>query len=114
MSRVSDKSDPDMDDLLNLAAAALEYTPYGGGRAPIAPVLSAKGRGQMAKRIIELAKEAGIPIYRDQDLLSLLMKIQLESVIPSELFSAVAEIFAYVYDVNDKFRAKLDSSDDRS
>lgn len=103
--------DMQVDDILHLAAAALEYTPYGGNSASAAPVLSAKGRGQTARRIIEKAMEAGIPIYRDQDLVTLLMKIELESRVPAELFEVVAEVFAYVYQVNGDFRKKLDGGD---
>lgn len=67
-----------------------------------APTLAAKGRGELAKKIIALAKEHDIPIQADADLVEILEKVELEQEIPLEVYAVVAEIFAYLYKINDK------------
>jgi flagellar biosynthesis protein len=67
-----------------------------------APTLAAKGRGELAKKIIALAKEHDIPIQTDADLVEILEKVELEQEIPLEVYAIVAEIFAYLYKINDK------------
>ena len=64
-----------------------------------APRLVAKGRGELAERILEIARENGIPIRHDPDLLEALAAVNLGDQIPEKLFQAVAEILAYVYRV---------------
>lgn len=67
-----------------------------------APVIVAKGSGLIAERIIEIAKEYDIPLYEDPDLVEVLAKIDLGNVIPPELYQAVAEVLAFVYNLNRK------------
>jgi len=69
-----------------------------------APEVSAAGRGTVAERIIEIARENGIPIKYDPDLVQILSKIKVGSEIPVELYRAVAEILAYVYSLNENRR----------
>ncbi len=67
-----------------------------------APRLIAKGTGEIAKKIIEAAKEAGVPIHEDPDLLSLLMTLNINEIIPAEMYIAVAEVLAFIYRMNKK------------
>lgn len=62
-----------------------------------APHVTAKGRGITASKIIELAKEHQIPIQKDESLVSLLMSIEVNEQIPESLYQVVAEIFAFIY-----------------
>ncbi|MCI1881829.1 MAG: EscU/YscU/HrcU family type III secretion system export apparatus switch protein [Sporolactobacillus sp.] len=62
-----------------------------------APRVVAKGEGLIAKRIIETAKAHHIPVQEDADLVSMLSKLDLNQLIPPELFGAVAEILAFIY-----------------
>jgi len=63
-----------------------------------APVVIAKGRRLVAERIVQLAKERGIPIIQDPPLArALFSAVQVGEVIPVALYQAVAEILAYVY-----------------
>lgn len=78
------------------AAAALKYRQ--GEDA--APRLIAKGMGKVAERIIEAAREAGIPLYEDSDLCALLMTLNLDEQIPANMYAAVAEVLAFVYRLN--------------
>lgn len=80
------------------AAAALRYK-QGEDRAP---KLVAKGSGIVAEKIIKTAKEAGVPIYEDPDLLALLMTLNIGEFIPPELYTAIAEVLAFIYRMNRK------------
>lgn len=77
-------------------AAALAYD----RESDAAPRLTAKGRGQVAARIVEIARQHNIPIQRDADLIEILEKVEIDSEIPLEVYTVVAEIFAYLYKVN--------------
>ena len=69
-----------------------------------APQVSAKGRGTIAEKIIELAKKHDIPIKSDPALVQILSKLDIDEQIPVELYKTVAEILAFVYSVNIKKR----------
>lgn len=62
-----------------------------------APTVVAKGKGIKAQKIIELAKEHGVEIYEDPDLVEVLSKVELQEEIPESLYIAVAKILAFVY-----------------
>jgi flagellar biosynthesis protein len=62
-----------------------------------APRVTAKGRGQIAEQIIDLAKEHNIPLHTDVVLVNVLSKISLGDEIPRELYLAVAEVIAFAY-----------------
>jgi flagellar biosynthesis protein len=62
-----------------------------------APRIVAKGDGEIAEQILELARQHGVAIREDPDLVQLLSTVELETQIPVEAFVAVAEILAYVY-----------------
>ncbi|MCT2529345.1 EscU/YscU/HrcU family type III secretion system export apparatus switch protein [SAR92 clade bacterium H921] len=72
-------------------AIALEY-----GKNP-APVLTAKGEGEMAEQIIAEAKKRGIHIAEDAQLVGLLSQLKLDDEIPENLYVAVAVILSWVY-----------------
>ncbi|AIE59638.1 EscU/YscU/HrcU family type III secretion system export apparatus switch protein [Bacillus methanolicus] len=62
-----------------------------------APKVIAKGQGKIAENIIKKAKENNIPIQEDRNLVELLGELNINESIPEELFSAVAEVFAFIY-----------------
>ena len=72
-----------------------------------APRVVATGKGHIAERIIATAREAGVHIKEDRDLVEILAKIPLGNEIPVELYQTVAEVLAFVYQVNRKFKDKL-------
>ncbi len=72
-------------------SAALSYSGQG------APVLVAKGGGEVAQRIIDRAREHNVPIVEDGQLAEVLCQVPLGDEIPPELYVAVAEVLAYVY-----------------
>jgi len=74
-----------------------------------APRLTAKGKGHMAEKIIELARKHNIPIRTDQALVHILSKLDLDQQIPPDLYRAVAEILAFVYSANETYRDRQGS-----
>ena len=81
-------------------AVALRYE----GSKGKAPKVTAKGKGIVAERIIELANESDIPIAQDPDLVGSLIQLDLEEEVPEELYVAVAEILAFAYNMNKKLK----------
>ena len=67
-----------------------------------APRVIAKGRGEIAEKIIEVAKAHNVPLYEDKNLVQLLEALELETEIPPELYRAVAEVLAFIYRLNGK------------
>ena len=65
-----------------------------------APRVIAKGRGDIAKKIIEIAQAHNLPRYEDKNLIQILEALELETEIPPELYRAVAEVLAFVYRLN--------------
>ena len=80
------------------SAAALKYRL----EEEPAPRLVAKGMGKTAERILDAAREAGVPIHEDADLAALLMTLDINEIIPSEMYLAVAEVLAFIYRMNKK------------
>jgi flagellar biosynthesis protein len=62
-----------------------------------APRVTAKGRGQTAGEIIDLAQAHNIPLHADVMLVNVLSKISLGNEIPRELYLAIAEVIAFAY-----------------
>jgi len=81
-------------------AAALKYDI----RKDAAPKVIAKGQGTIAEKIIELAKKNNVPIKSDPGLVHILSKLDIDEQIPLELYKAVAEVLAFVYSANDRYR----------
>ena len=82
-------------------SVALEYTP-----GEEAPKINASGKGALAERIIDKAKEADVPVYQDSKLAKTLSKLEIGDMIPPELYGVVAEILVFV-DECDRIRGKV-------
>jgi len=80
------------------AAAALSYDP--GEDA--APRIVAAGRGRLAEMIENLAREHGVPVYRNPELAFTLTGLGVSREIPPSLYQVVAEIIAWVYNLERK------------
>lgn len=65
-----------------------------------APKVKARGQGRIADKIIELAREHGVPIYDDPDLVEVLATLDIDQEIPPDVYVAVAELLAFVYAAN--------------
>ncbi|MDD3368343.1 MAG: EscU/YscU/HrcU family type III secretion system export apparatus switch protein [Lachnospiraceae bacterium] len=93
-----------MDKNKRKQAIALEFDP-----AEDAPKVIAIGTGALAERIIEKAKEAEVPVHRDDKLADTLSRLDIGEYIPPELYEVVAEILVFV-DGMDKIRSKMNTA----
>jgi len=84
-------------------AAALGYDP--GGEEP--PRVLARGQGEVARRIIELAQKHDVPIYKDAELAERLLQIDVNQLIPAELFQAVAYVLWFVHRMDKEWQQKV-------
>ncbi len=79
-------------------AAALAFTP----NVDVAPRVLATGKGLIADRIMQVAKDNGIPLYEDASMVEILVKLDLGDYIPFEIFQAVAEVLAFIYTIEER------------
>ncbi|HEX2227213.1 MAG TPA: EscU/YscU/HrcU family type III secretion system export apparatus switch protein [Candidatus Binatia bacterium] len=79
-------------------AVALRYE----AKKDRAPKVVGKGRGFLAERILELAREQKIPIRHDKNLLQILSRLDLNQEVPPEIYQVVAEILAFVYRLSNR------------
>jgi len=77
-------------------AVALKWDGHG------APRVTAKGRGETAERILQLAAENDIPLQHERGLVDLLLLVDLDQEIPQSLYLAVSEIIAFAYSLRGK------------
>ena len=82
-------------------AVASQYDP-----GDAAPKILATGKGHVAQKIIEEAKKADVPFYKDSKLADTLSRLEIGEAIPPELYEVVAEILVFVDDM-DKVKSKL-------
>lgn len=84
-----------MKDEKNKKAAALKYNM----KKDDAPKIIASGKGDIAKKILEKAKEEDIHIEENQDLAEILVKMEIGEEIPPELYEVIAEILSFIYNL---------------
>ncbi|KJE27877.1 flhB HrpN YscU SpaS family protein [Geobacillus kaustophilus] len=71
-----------------------------------APIVKAKGVGKVAEAIIAAAREHGVPIRQDPTLVELLGKVEINEMIPEELYALVAELFAFLYQLDQEAKGE--------
>ncbi|MDP1866775.1 MAG: EscU/YscU/HrcU family type III secretion system export apparatus switch protein [Bradyrhizobium sp.] len=79
-------------------AVALHYDKTG------APRVTAKGKGSIGARIIEVARENNIPIEENEVLAGALANVEIGDEIPTELYKAVAEVLGFVLGLSRRMR----------
>lgn len=79
-------------------AVALEYDGHG------APRVTAKGRGEVARKIVETAREHEVAIEQNALLAEALSAVELDDNIPEELYRATAQVIAFVLSLRRDFR----------
>ncbi len=79
-------------------AVALRYDP----KKDNAPIVVAKGVGELAQKIIELAKESKVPVLEDEQMVEALIKLEVFEDIPPVLYEAVARILVFIQEVRKK------------
>ncbi len=78
-------------------AVALAYAP-----GDAAPKVVARGRGLIAEEIINRAKSHGVYVHESPELVTLLLQVDIDEHIPPQLYVAVAELLAWLYQVEEK------------
>ena len=81
----------EFESMLQQKAVALKYNPEKSD----APVVVASGRGYMAQKITEAAMSAGVPVYEDDSLATMLTQLKLGTQIPEEFYQAIVDIYIY-------------------
>lgn len=84
-------------------AAALRYEPGKDN----APYIVASGRGLIAERILQLAKENNIPVFEDEQAADLLCRAEIGGQIPEALYQVIAEIYAFILRMDTESKGKL-------
>lgn len=79
-------------------AVALKYD----ASSSSAPKVTAKGEGFTAENIIKIAKLHDVPIKKDEDLVELLSKLDVDKEVPAEMYKAIAELFSFLYKMTKK------------
>lgn len=82
----------------NNAAVALKYNP----QQDYSPVVVASGHGKVAERIINLADENGVPVFRDDSTAAMLTMLNVGQGVPPELYQIVAGIYVQVLQIAKK------------
>ena len=83
-------------DKSKIQAVAVKYDVQKGR----APRIMATGKGSVAEMILQVAEEHRVPFYEDPSLSELLSKLELDSEISPELYTLVAEVLAFVYQLD--------------
>ena len=73
---------------------------YDGQRAP---TVTAEGSGELAEQIIAIAREHGVPLFENPQLLALLQQVGLGEEIPETLYLCIAQVIAFAYKIQGKF-----------
>jgi flagellar biosynthesis protein len=84
-------------------AAALRYDPAEND----VPVLSAFGEGYVAQKIVEVAKESGVPVLPEPGLTNMLSRLGVGDSIAPEMYDAVAKVLAFVSEVDRTYGEKI-------
>ena len=97
-----------MDDKENKVkqAAAIKYDPG----TVSAPVLAAFGEGFLAQKIVDIAKESGVPVLPDPSLASVLSKVSVGDEISPDMYEAVAKVLAFVAEIDRRYSDRIKSS----
>jgi len=69
-----------------------------------APSIVAKGEGLIAEQILQKATEHHVPVYEDPTLIELMGELNINDKIPEDLYSAVAEVFVFIYRMDQKLQ----------
>lgn len=78
------------------AAVALKYD---GSRAP---TVTATGTDELAREIVRIAQENGVPLYENAELAGILARLDLDEEIPETLYRIIAEILSFAFHLQGK------------
>lgn len=73
-----------------------------------APEVVASGSGEIAEEILNVAAEHAIPVYKDPSLAQALGQLELGSLVPPQLYQAVAEVLVFVYSLDQTHKKEIE------
>lgn len=73
-----------------------------------APVVVASGYGDIAERIVSIAEQKGIPVFRDDSMASLMCMLDVGRSIPPDLYTVVAALYCKILDISKEIKAGND------
>lgn len=73
-----------------------------------APEVVATGSGEIADEIVRVAEAHAIPVYKDPSLARALGQLELGSLVPPELYKAVAEVLVFVYSLDQAHKKEIE------
>ena len=86
------------------SAIALSFDP----KKDASPTILATGKGVLADEILRIAEENKIPLFEDPALAQLLAKLEIDANVPPELYTLVAEVLAFIYQLEQLARKRLE------
>jgi len=86
----------DLPDKAKLKAIAIKYDV----KKDRAPRIVATGKASVAEEILRIAEENQVPFYEDKTLAEMLSKLEFDSEVPAELYAIIAEVLAFVYQLD--------------
>ena len=87
-----------MKKFTNTKAVALKYKAY----EDLAPKVIAKGKGEIARKIIEKAKKFDIPTFQNEEIANILLNVETGEEIPAKMYESVVEVFIWLYKLEEK------------
>ena len=85
----------DKEKIIKKRAVALKYD-----TEDVAPKVVGKGKGYVAEKLLEQARQNRIPVYKDPDLVKDLMGVEIGGNIPPELYEVVASVLVFISDLD--------------
>ncbi|MEO1927785.1 MAG: EscU/YscU/HrcU family type III secretion system export apparatus switch protein [Nautiliaceae bacterium] len=83
---------------INTKAVALKYKAYEDN----APKVIAKGKGELAKKIIEKAEIYDVPLFQNEMLAEMLLNVEVGEEIPPKMYKAVVDVFVWLHGLEEK------------
>ncbi|WP_024790320.1 EscU/YscU/HrcU family type III secretion system export apparatus switch protein [Lebetimonas sp. JH292] len=87
-----------MKKFTNTKAVALKYKAY----EDMVPKVIAKGKGEIAQKIIKKAKEFDVPLFQNEELANMLLSLEVGEEIPPKMYEAVVEVFIWLYKLEER------------
>jgi flagellar biosynthesis protein len=102
---VDAEADQDIEKkVLPTQATALKYDI----QSQKAPEVVATGSGEIAEEIVRVAETHSVPVYHDPSLANALGQLELGSMVPPELYKAVAEVLVFVYSLDQAHKKQIE------
>ena len=84
-------------------AAAISYDPS----ETDVPILSAFGEGHLAEKIVQVARDSGVPVMHEPGLTNMLSQLSVGDEIAPEMYDAVAKVLAFVSEMDKSYGEKV-------